>query len=143
MRAEQPSWHPRPRRRVEALSSDARALSDGIRVKTTWPFAYASEALAEADSGAQVRHARSSRWSMPLVVLTRGRFNEMQRLSSDQQASIRDAWEEMQADLVTLSTRGTHNVASEAGHYVHLDQPKTVVDAILAVVAEAQADRAV
>ena len=79
---------------------------------------------------------------MPLVVLTRGRFDRIRRLSSEQQARIRDAWEEMQADLVTLSARGSHEVARESDHYVHLDQPKTVVDAILAVVAEARADRA-
>ena len=124
------------------FSPDARALSDGIRVKTTWPFAYASEALAAEDSAAQVRQARSSRWSMPLVVLTRGRFDGIRRLSSEQQTRIRNAWEEMQADLVTLSTRGAHEVASESDHYVHLDQPETVVDAIVAVVAEARADRA-
>ena len=124
------------------FSPDARALSDGIRVKTTWPFAYASEALAPEDSAAQVRQARSSRWSMPLVVLTRGRFDGIRRLSSEQQTRIRNAWEEMQADLVTLSTRGAQEVASEPDHYVHLDQPETVVDAIVAVVAEARADRA-
>ena len=77
---------------------------------------------------------------MPLVVLTRGRYDGIRRLPSEQQARIRDAWEEMQADLVTLSSRGRHVVANEADHYVHLNQPETVVDAILAVVAEARAD---
>ena len=43
----------------------------------------------------------------------------------------------MQADLVTLSPQGAHVVADESDHYVHLQQPDVVIDAIQTVVAAA------
>ena len=41
--------------------------------------------------------------------------------------------------MATLSTRGRHIMASESGHWIPLDQPQVVIDAIKEVVAAARA----
>jgi pimeloyl-ACP methyl ester carboxylesterase len=44
-----------------------------------------------------------------------------------------------QDSMATLSTRGRHVMASESGHWIPLDQPEVVIDAIKDVVAAARA----
>lgn len=39
-------------------------------------------------------------------------------------------WQEMQAELVGLSTQGTQIVVDQSGHYIHWKQPQVVIDAI-------------
>jgi len=62
----------------------------------------------------------------------------LQRFPKETQARIKNAWENMQADLVTLSLEGTQTVAANSDHYVHLGQPDVVVDALRKVVAKAR-----
>ena len=101
------------------------------------PFADAGESLALEESMTQVRQTRRV-LDAPLVVVTRGRYDGLQRLPKETQARIKNAWEDMQADLVTLSSQGIQMVAANSDHYVHLGQPDIVVDAIRKVVAKAR-----
>lgn len=39
-------------------------------------------------------------------------------------------WDAMQSELLGLSTRGSHLVTKESGHYIHYDEPALVVAAI-------------
>jgi pimeloyl-ACP methyl ester carboxylesterase len=114
-----------------------RSLANGIKVKTTWPFAYADESFAMEESMTQVRQARRI-LNIPLVVVTRGRYDALQRLPQEVQDRIKSAWQGMQTDLVGLSPPGAQMVAAGSDHYVHLDQPDVVIDAIRKVVAEAR-----
>ena len=41
--------------------------------------------------------------------------------------------------MAALSTRGRHILASQSGHWITLDQPEVVVEAITEVVAAARA----
>jgi pimeloyl-ACP methyl ester carboxylesterase len=118
-----------------ALTPEARTLAEGIKVRTTMPFADAGESLVLEESMTQVRQTRRV-LDVPLVVVTRGRYDGLQRLPKETQARIKNAWEDMQADLVTLSSQGTQMVAANSDHYVHLGQPDIVVDAIRKVVAK-------
>ncbi len=54
---------------------------------------------------------------------------------------LEGAWSELQRDLLTLSTRSSHVIASHAGHHIALDEPQLVVDAILKVLRDARAPR--
>jgi pimeloyl-ACP methyl ester carboxylesterase len=58
--------------------------------------------------------------SMPLTVLT----------SANRSWSGWPAWTRMQAELVKLSSDSRHVLARRAGHYVHLDEPELVIQAI-------------
>lgn len=42
-------------------------------------------------------------------------------------------WDQRQAELARLSSRGTLVIVEESGHYIQLDQPQLVIDAILEV----------
>lgn len=44
-------------------------------------------------------------------------------------------WQELQAELAGLSSRGRLVVAQGSGHYIQLERPQLVVDAISEVVA--------
>jgi pimeloyl-ACP methyl ester carboxylesterase len=59
---------------------------------------------------------------LPLTVLSSARSGE-QRLQAD-------------AALARRSTRGRHILAAESGHWIPLDAPQVVIDAIVAMVAE-------
>ena len=120
------------------LTPEARTLAEGIKVRTTVPFADAGESLALEESMTQVRQTRRV-LDVPLVVVTRGLYDGLQRLPKETQARIKNAWENMQADLVKLSLEGTQMVAANSDHYVHLLQPEVVVDAIRKVVADSRA----
>jgi pimeloyl-ACP methyl ester carboxylesterase len=55
--------------------------------------------------------------SIPLTVITAG-------------GRIIPGWREMQDELAALSARSIHITAQQSGHYVHLDEPELVVQAI-------------
>jgi pimeloyl-ACP methyl ester carboxylesterase len=44
--------------------------------------------------------------------------------------SARAAWVRLQGELAALSTDSRHITASRAGHYIHLDEPELVIEAI-------------
>ena len=58
--------------------------------------------------------------SIPLTVLTATR----------QPGSVKPVWTQMQDELAALSRHSKHVMAEQAGHYVHLDEPDLVVQAI-------------
>ena len=47
-------------------------------------------------------------------------------------------WQDLQGELVGLSSRGRLVVAHDSGHYIQLERPQLVVDAIAEVVAAAR-----
>ena len=51
-------------------------------------------------------------------------------LPEDLVKPINEAWEQMQEELSHLSTRGKRVVAKNSGHYIQLDRPELVIDAI-------------
>ena len=75
----------------------------------------------------------------PLIVLSRGGTNP--GLSEAQFEQLRQSWDELQQDLVKLSTNSQHIIAEKSGHYIHHDQPELVVDAIRQVVMASRTGR--
>jgi TolB protein len=78
---------------------------------------------------------------MPLVVLT----SPHKERSADLPAGLSDKWDEiwveLQAEWALISSRSTHMMADESGHFIQHDQPGLVIDAIRQVVRDsAQAD---
>ncbi len=76
------------------------------------------ESLAQAG-------AVTSFGAVPLIVLSRGQDQEQD-------------WQEMQADLLHLSSQSHHLMAEESGHNVQLDQPQTAVGAIVQMVEQSR-----
>ena len=74
---------------------------------------------------------------LPLIVLARGRPDPLPPhviVAPDVLAEGEKAWREMQSELATRSRRGRLVVAEQSGHYIQLDVPDVVIDAIRQVV---------
>jgi pimeloyl-ACP methyl ester carboxylesterase len=74
---------------------------------------------------------------MPLVVLSHDPSKLQFELPADLDKPVNDTWQQMQNELAQLSTAGTHVIAKNSGHYIQLDRPELVVEAVRQVVDRA------
>ncbi|MGC1370744.1 MAG: alpha/beta hydrolase [Candidatus Sulfotelmatobacter sp.] len=95
------------------------------------------ESVAElksiSESAAQTA-ATGSIGNIPLVVLSQDPDAPQYDLPEDLVKPTNDAWQQMQKELAHLSTRGSRVIAKNSGHYIQLDRPDVVVDAVRKVV---------
>ncbi len=75
---------------------------------------------------------------IPLVVVTRGERVWPQNQDGERKEQ---AWRELQGQLASLTPRSKQVVAAYSGHYVHLDQPHLIEDAIRSVASLASCAR--
>jgi pimeloyl-ACP methyl ester carboxylesterase len=75
---------------------------------------------------------------LPLAVLSHDPEKMSNDLPLDLAKSVNQLWVKMQEDLAHLSTRGTQTVAKNSGHYIQIDRPDVVIDAIRNVVDQAR-----
>lgn len=75
---------------------------------------------------------------IPLVVLSHDPDKPSAELPADLAKSTNEAWEKMQEELAHLSTRGTQSIAKKSSHYIQLDRPELVIDAIRSIVEQAR-----
>jgi len=104
----------------------------------------AREAVAELkafpESAAQAA-ATSSLGDIPLAVLSHDPDKPSAELPPDLAKPTNDAWEKMQGELSHLSTRGTRTIAKNSAHYIQIDRPDVVIEAIRKVVDQARAQQ--
>lgn len=71
------------------------------------------------------------RTEFPLIVLARGKpFPRTGQLSEEQFAKWDQIWAAMQKDLATHSRKGQYRRATNSGHFINVDEPELVVQAI-------------
>ncbi len=77
---------------------------------------------------------------IPLIVLSRGQPTPLfdPALAAEVIEQMDRVWQQMQAELVQLSPQGEQVVATESGHFIQLDQPELVIEAIEHIVAKAR-----
>ena len=68
---------------------------------------------------------------VPLFVLTRGMRVWPETPRGDR---MEELWFDLQSELAVQVPHHAHIVAAESGHYIHLDQPQLVIDAVLEVI---------
>jgi CubicO group peptidase (beta-lactamase class C family)/pimeloyl-ACP methyl ester carboxylesterase len=74
---------------------------------------------------------------IPLVVLTQGQpfdLSPWQPLPSDFPAALNRAWHAGQDALATLVPNARHTIATKSAHYIQIQEPQLVIDAIKQVV---------
>lgn len=107
--------------------------------------ALSREIEANDESHAQVRAARiMSLGKLPLTVLTHGQADLIPasvNLSFDEIKQFESVWQQLQAELVTLSPAGKLVVVKKSGHNIQYDQPELVVSAIRQVWQKARMSR--
>ena len=96
----------------------------------------ASEAGAiDQDSAETVAHRRSY-GGMPLVVLTASQPAKDPGLTNAQNQAWQTLWMKGHDDIAALSSHGQNRVVPGSGHFIQLEQPQAVIDAVGEVVAE-------
>jgi len=76
---------------------------------------------------------------LPLAVLSHDPEKPSAELPADLAKPTNEAWEKMQEELAHLSTRGTQAIAKGSAHYIQIDRPDVVIDAVRSVVDQARA----
>src|SRR6266516_4384054 len=75
--------------------------------------------------------------SMPLFILTQGQpfdLSPWQPLPADFPQALDKAWHTAQDELVTLAPNARHKIATNSSHYLQVQEPHLVIDAIKQVV---------
>ena len=90
------------------------------------------EKMDVVTSAAQVR-ATGLLGDLPLVVLTHTPGIKNPNLQTDLSDKLDRVWQDLQIDLAGLSSNSTHIIAAHAGHFIQVDEPQLVIDAILKV----------
>ena len=101
----------------------------------------AREQLAEmrAFSESAAETAKTGSLSdMPLAVLSHDPDKPSSDLPPDLAKPVNEAWEKMQEELAHLSIRGTQTVAKNSAHYIQIDRPDVVIEAVRRVVEQAR-----
>jgi len=88
-----------------------------------------AELKAIAESAAQTNSA-GSLGDMPLIVVSQDPDTPQYDLPEDLVRPTNDAWQQMQRELAQLSTRGTQVTAKGSAHYIQLDRPDVVMEAV-------------
>jgi pimeloyl-ACP methyl ester carboxylesterase len=70
------------------------------------------------------------RTELPLVVLSHGRTRPTPGLSDEQSEAWERTWRELQQDLAMRSARGQFRIADKSAHFIQIDQPDVVIQAI-------------
>ena len=93
----------------------------------------AREAVAElksiSESAAQTA-ATGPFGDLSLAVLSSDPEHPRPDLSDDLVKPTNDAWQQMQEELSHLSTKGTRVVVKGSGHYIQIDRPEVVIEAV-------------
>lgn len=94
-----------------------------------------AELRAVEESSAQTA-ATPSLGNMPLVVLSHDPEKPSSEFPPDLAKPINESWEKMQEEMAHLSTRGTQTIVKNSAHYIQIDQPEVVIDAVHSVVEQ-------
>jgi pimeloyl-ACP methyl ester carboxylesterase len=123
-----------------ALPRAAREAYRALRAASTKNLAtMIAELRATMESHAQLRAAEmATLGDIPLIVLSHGQPQRVMGMPDDVNQAYEQTWQELQAELATLSPQGKLIVARESGHYIQLDQPELVIDAVQEVVEAAR-----
>jgi pimeloyl-ACP methyl ester carboxylesterase len=72
---------------------------------------------------------------LPLIVLRHG-IPDVTGDNDSQQARFEQEWIKMQDELTALSSSSRQIIAEQSGHYIQIDQPQLVIEAILDLIKE-------
>ncbi|HTW32697.1 MAG TPA: alpha/beta hydrolase [Candidatus Sulfotelmatobacter sp.] len=115
---------------------------DAVRRAADCNFHSALEGLEEMksfDESAAQTAATGSLGNIPLAVLSHDPEKPSTELPPDLAKPTNAAWEKMQEEMAHLSSRGTQAIVKNSAHYIQIDRPDAVIDAIRAVVDQVRA----
>lgn len=116
------------------MPDDVLAQYRAVAVSTDYFRTGVAENEAFESNLAEVRNASVSLRDIPLVVISRGYWDPMPGFSEFENQQAWQMWQEMQVELLSLSTNSRQIIATESEHNIQLQQPKLVIDATLELV---------
>jgi pimeloyl-ACP methyl ester carboxylesterase len=124
---------------MNVLPPDPQRIATAIGYRTSGVDAIVAETAAIEQSFAQVRQARVSAGRtplghLPLIVLTHQGETPLVGEDAAQYAT----WVALHRDLAAESTQGRQVIVQNSGHFIAVDQPDRVIDAIREVVERAR-----
>lgn len=117
--------------RVRAAECNFHTAREGVKEMKAFPES-AAQAAASGLLG-----------DLPLIVLSHDPDRPSADLPADLVKPTNDAWEKMQVEMAHLSTRGQQIIARNSGHYIQMDRPDVVIDAVRNVADQARAPQVV
>jgi len=132
-----------PRQILNMVPEEARKMYQGITsADAKCVVAIREEYGAYEDHFAAVRAAHiTSLGDIPLIVLSHGKTQQIPGLPAAVSREFEQIGQQMHVELAAQSSNGKRIVAEKSGHYIQLDQPGLVIDAIREVVEAARAGR--
>ncbi|HTV94023.1 MAG TPA: alpha/beta hydrolase [Verrucomicrobiae bacterium] len=107
------------------------------RVPTAWADP-ASELESFGEDGAQVNSAAHGYGAMPLIVLTSTQAQQAMQTamgaSKAQVAVAQSGWISLHDQLAAQSSRGVNCVIEGVGHFIQIDKPNVIIEAIRQVI---------
>ncbi|MCB0111099.1 MAG: alpha/beta hydrolase [Caldilineaceae bacterium] len=129
------TWLPaNPMLPVATQATEQALIADPKYLDTLFAEQNSAESNLAEVAAAQIK----SVGNIPLIVLSAGK-HELPggAIPPELVAEMAQVWQQLQAELAALSPQGKQVVVAESGHYIHLEQPQVVIDAINEVVAAA------
>ncbi len=133
------SSHPDQWQEISAILPP-ESPNEPISIKNlrTVPPASLPEKMDILESAKQVREV-TSLGDLPLVLISHAPTSMIDpSLAPELSVQIQQVWTKLQNNLASLSSNSTHIIATKAGHYIQVDEPQLVIDAILKVIAESK-----
>jgi pimeloyl-ACP methyl ester carboxylesterase len=96
------------------------------------------EELKSFSASAAETAATGALGSLPLAVLSHDPEKPLVDLPADLVKPTNDAWEKMQEELAHLSSRGSQTIAKNSSHYIQIDRPDVVIQAVQTIVTQAR-----
>jgi predicted dienelactone hydrolase len=118
----------------------AKGLNDAYKYVPENHQTMAAEFAVIDETAAQVA-AAGDLGNLPLVVISAPQgSNAFRDLTDDFPFEAYDqAWMVLQVELAELSTNSTQLMGQDAGHYIHLDEPKLVIESVQLVIGRVRA----
>ena len=124
-----------------ALPLDVRQVADMLSYQNRLCHSILLE-IEEAEPNTEQMAGVDSLGDTPLLVLSRGRPPSLNDMPSGATAELVEqmelVWQELQKEHAARSSRGRQIIATESGHYIHIDQPQLVIEAVRQVVEQAR-----
>jgi len=112
-----------------------------LAIDPRWFETAIAEYAADEESCAAMRSLQNrSLGSIPLTIVSASELATPPNanLSAEEKQRTMAVWAELQAELVALSSSAQQVIAEGAGHFIHIDQPELVINAIREVVEAAR-----
>jgi len=116
------------------MPDDVLAQYRAVAVSTDYFRTGVAENEAFESNLAEVRNASVSLRDISLVVISRGYWDPMPGFSEFENQQAWQMWQEMQVELLSLSTNSRQIIAAESENNIQLQQPKIIIDATLELV---------